>query len=104
MGILPMSVSSVSSLPQQQQELQQQDRAKMALEHMGKMPMLRTEAIPGAAYIGQESDLPPGASVIHLPSHEEILADGRKLMEATLAMERHVHQAAAFAVQQVEGR
>ena len=115
MGILPMRITGVppvsspfpavrSSEIQPQQQEQQQDRARMALEHMGKMPMPRVEAIPGAAYIGQESNLPPDANVIHLPSHEEILADGRKLMEATLAMERHVHQAAAYAVQQVEGR
>jgi len=77
--------------------------------------------IPGVAYIGDVSDISDihagetpathegkmpstRADIIHLPSHEEILADGRKLMDATLAMERHVHQAAAFAVQQVEGR
>ena len=42
-GILP--VSGVSSLGQRknQQEQQQQDRAKMALEHMGKMPMLQED-------------------------------------------------------------
>ena len=61
-------------------------------------------SVPGAAYIGSPDDLPPGAEVIELPSHEDILADPRKLMAATLAMEQHVHHATAYAVHRVEGR
>ena len=60
--------------------------------------------IPGSAYIGNPDDLPAGAEVIELPSHEEILADPGKLMAAALDLERHVHQARAYAVQRVEGR
>ena len=90
------------------------ERGILAMAHcvaagMGAMDF---RCIPGAAYIGHVSDLsdshagktPSTHNVTHLPSHEEILADSRRLMEATLAMEQHVHQAAAFAVQQVEGR
>ncbi|MCE5326370.1 MAG: YgiQ family radical SAM protein [Planctomycetaceae bacterium] len=60
-------------------------------------------AIGGAAFIGNESDIPEGAAVIRLPSHEEMLADPAALMEATLSQERQVHQG-AWAVQSVEGR
>jgi uncharacterized radical SAM protein YgiQ len=60
--------------------------------------------VPGAAWFGSDADLPTGAEVIELPSHEEMLVEPAKLMTATLAMERHVHQASAFAVQRVEGR
>ena len=61
-------------------------------------------SVPGAAYIGNPDDLPPGAEVIELPSHEDMLAEPTKLMTATLAMEEHVHHARAYAVQRVEGR
>jgi uncharacterized radical SAM protein YgiQ len=65
---------------------------------------LRTPSIPGAAYVGSPDDLPPGAKVIELPSHEDMQADPGKLMAATLALEAHVHHADAYAVQRVEGR
>ncbi|MGA2497221.1 MAG: YgiQ family radical SAM protein, partial [Tepidisphaeraceae bacterium] len=70
----------------------------------GGAAVLADPSIPGAAYIGQESALPAGVPVIHLPSHEEMLADPKRLMAATLAMEQHVHHANAFAVQRVEGK
>ncbi len=60
--------------------------------------------VPGAVFVGRPEDIPPGAPVVHLPSHEDILADPGKLMEATLALERQVHQGATWAVQAVEGR
>jgi uncharacterized radical SAM protein YgiQ len=59
---------------------------------------------PGAVFLGQQTDQAPAADVIVLPSHEELLADPTKLMEASLALERHVHRGDAFAVQRVEGR
>jgi len=61
-------------------------------------------SIPGAAFIGHPLRLPAGAPVVDIPSHEEILANPRKLMEATLAMERHVQQAIYYAVHSVEKR
>lgn len=65
---------------------------------------LADPSITGAAYLGAVEDLPAGAKVAHLPSHEDMLVDPAKLMAATLAMEEHVHHANAFAVQRVEGR
>ena len=47
---------------------------------------------------------PPDAPVIRLPSHEEIEADPRKLMEATLTLERQVHSGNSWAYQAVAGR
>ncbi|HEX2974290.1 MAG TPA: YgiQ family radical SAM protein, partial [Tepidisphaeraceae bacterium] len=44
------------------------------------------------------------ANALTLPSHEEILADPRKLMEATLQIEQHVHHANQTAIQPVENR
>jgi uncharacterized radical SAM protein YgiQ len=78
----------------------------VSLEHTGETRVPRFAAIPGAAYIGTATHAFADGSMapIHLPSHEEILADARKLMDATLAMERHVHQANAYAVQHVEDR
>ncbi|MBU1275302.1 MAG: YgiQ family radical SAM protein [Proteobacteria bacterium] len=60
--------------------------------------------IPGTAVAGRLEDLPPGAEVVELPSHQDIASDHPKLMEATLALERQVHQAKAWAVQDVGGR
>ncbi len=60
--------------------------------------------VPGAAYFGDLADLPAGAAIIELPSHEDMLAEPKALMTAALAMEQHVHQATAYAVQRVEGR
>lgn len=76
--------------------LEAADRLRNGLSLLG--------AISGAAWMGGRDDLPPGAAVVELPSHEDLLADPRKLMTATLAMEEHVHHANAYAIQQVEGR
>ena len=65
---------------------------------------LAAASVPGAAYFGSPDDLPPGAEVIELPSHEEMLGDPAKVMAATLALEEHVHHATAYAVHRVEGR
>ena len=48
--------------------------------------------------------IPSDAPVIRLPSHEEIESDPKKLMEATLALERQVHEARSWASQTVAGR
>ncbi len=61
-------------------------------------------SVPGAMYVGDVDDLPPGTEVIELPSHEEITTDPAKLMAATLAMEAHVHHAAAYASHRTDGR
>ncbi len=50
------------------------------------------------------SDGPGEDGIITLPSHEAILGDAKKLMEATLAIERQVHQGAQWAVQESGGR
>ena len=49
------------------------------------------------------TEWPEDMEVLRLPSHEEILADPKKLMTATLLMERQVHNG-AWAVQPVEKR
>jgi uncharacterized radical SAM protein YgiQ len=64
--------------------------------------------IPGTAFAPRRSgpaySLPERERVTRLPSHEEILADPRKLMEATLAVERQVHDGGSWAVQSSGGR
>jgi uncharacterized radical SAM protein YgiQ len=57
------------------------------------------QGIPGTAYATRQVDCPKGDDVCRLPSHEEILADPRELMTATLALERQVHNATSSAVQ-----
>jgi len=61
-------------------------------------------ALPGAAFAANPGDIPPGAEIVELPSHEDILADPRLLITATLALERQAHQNTAFAVQASGGR
>ncbi len=60
--------------------------------------------IPGTVRAGRRDEIPQDAEIVELPSHEAIQADPRKLMEATLAMERQVHGARAWTVQEVGGR
>lgn len=60
--------------------------------------------IPGTAVMGKREDLPPQAEVVDLPSHEAISREPVQLMTATLALERQVHQAKAWAAQKVGGR
>lgn len=55
--------------------------------------------VPGSVYAGTAEDIPRGAPLIELPSHEDILAKPTLLIEATRLLERHVHQDAAWAVQ-----
>ena len=55
--------------------------------------------IRGAAFVGGEGDVPVGAEVVRLPSHEAIAAEPARLMEAALALERQAHNATAWAIQ-----
>ncbi|MBN2309837.1 MAG: radical SAM protein, partial [Candidatus Hydrogenedentes bacterium] len=61
--------------------------------------------VPGTAFAGTAAAAPGGdAPAIELPSHEAILSDPAKLMAATLALERQVHQATAWAYQDCGSR
>lgn len=66
------------------------------------------EGIPGTARMGpaNAADLleAAGRRVMRLPSHEEIAARPSLLLDATLMLERQVHQMRAAAVQPVAGR
>jgi uncharacterized radical SAM protein YgiQ len=73
-------------------------RAEAALEKKSD-PGTALRGIPGTAFIGKEEDLPPGAQVLDLSSYEEILADGRALMPATLALEKQMMGEGLWAVQ-----
>jgi len=55
--------------------------------------------IRGTVFAGGREDIPEGARVVELPTHEEIEADGRQLMEATLAIEAQMHDGETWAVQ-----
>jgi uncharacterized radical SAM protein YgiQ len=61
--------------------------------------------IPGSAFVGDPAaEIPQDAPRIELPSHEAIVEDPRRLMEATLALERQVHQGRAWATQRCGDR
>jgi len=60
--------------------------------------------LPGTAWMGRPEEVPEGAQVVSLPSHESILADPRLLMRATLDLERHVQRADSWALQPVGSR
>lgn len=61
--------------------------------------------IRGSAFAVSSCDALTGEdALIELPSHEDILRDATKLMEATLAIERQVHQGKQWAVQENGGR
>ena len=57
--------------------------------------------IPGTAFVGE---VPSGTECASLPSYEDIKDDPAKLMDATLALERQVHDGASWAVQSSGGR
>jgi len=61
-------------------------------------------SIPGLAVAGGAKDVPEGASIIELPSHEDIQADPKKLIEATLLLEKQVHQNKETVTQSTAGR
>jgi len=60
--------------------------------------------IRGCAHAGDSRLIPPGARVVDLPSHEEILADPALLVQATLAMEEQIHQGALCWARQKTGQ
>lgn len=64
----------------------------------------RPVIVSGAVFAGKPQDIPAGETMVTLPSHEDMLADPKNLMDATLAMERQVHQGRTWAMQSVEGR
>jgi uncharacterized radical SAM protein YgiQ len=56
--------------------------------------------LPGTVWLESgDPALPEEASVTRLPSHEEIVADPRLLMQATIDVERLVHEGRVYAVQ-----
>ncbi|BCS88004.1 YgiQ family radical SAM protein [Pseudodesulfovibrio sediminis] len=60
--------------------------------------------IPGLVVAGSRKDLPEDASILKLPSHEAIVADPKKLIEATVLLERQVHQNKDMVIQETAGR
>lgn len=60
--------------------------------------------VRGIACMGTRDDIPNDAKIVELPSHEAIEADAKKLMTATLMLERHVQEADGWATQQVSNR
>jgi len=82
------------------------DRLRSAKDSAGDRPRtLRAgllRGIPGTAYVlsGREApDAPVLATSQKLPSHEEILADPARLLEATLMLEQQVHRGKVATVQ-----
>ena len=63
---------------------------------------LEPTGIPGTVML--DVPVPEDADCEHLPSHESMLKDPSLLMQATLAMERLVHQGTRWAAQQVGNR
>lgn len=82
-------------------------KADLLVYGMGERPILDIarrlaegkplEGIPGTVYAAASP--PEVEDLITLPSHEEIEQDAARLMEATLALERQVHQGIDWAVQ-----
>ncbi len=66
-------------------------------------PVLR--GVPGTVWVAAGAPaLPAGAEVLTLPAHADVVADPRRLMEATLLLERQVHADGVWATQAVDGR
>ena len=63
------------------------------------------QGIPGTAFAASdESAIPPGAQVVRLPSHEEILEQPFRLVEASLAEEHRIQEGSKWAVQASNNR
>jgi uncharacterized radical SAM protein YgiQ len=60
--------------------------------------------LPGLVTAGGRDDVPDTFPVMELPSHEAILADPGQLIQATILLERQVHQNSHTAVQEAGGR
>ncbi|MBI5881596.1 MAG: YgiQ family radical SAM protein [Elusimicrobia bacterium] len=69
----------------------------------GAKPRDILSGIPGTAFMGSERDIPEGAPVVRVPSHESIVSDPRQLMAATLALEAQT-RSNAWALQEHGGR
>ncbi|MBI5093640.1 MAG: YgiQ family radical SAM protein [Candidatus Hydrogenedentes bacterium] len=83
---------------------------KAASEHARRLSE-SLRGIPGTAFAVSSLEklrgmphVPSEDEIITLPSHDAIAADPAKLMEATLAMERQVHQGKRWATQKSGGR
>jgi uncharacterized radical SAM protein YgiQ len=63
----------------------------------------KLRGMPGTAFMGGLEDLPQDAVCLRLPSYEDILAEPKQLMEATLAMEAQM-RSAGWAIQEHAGR
>ncbi len=61
-------------------------------------------AVPSRDCLESLPDGPTPEAIITLPSHEAIVADPKRLMEATLAIERQVHHGTQWAVQATGSR
>ncbi|MBG0789677.1 MAG: YgiQ family radical SAM protein [Desulfovibrionaceae bacterium] len=60
--------------------------------------------LPGLATAGTLADRPDSFPIMELPSHEAILEDPKQLIDATILLERQVHQNTHAAVQEAGGR
>jgi uncharacterized radical SAM protein YgiQ len=69
-----------------------------------RVPPTLLHGIAGTVYAAAEFTPPADAKVHRLPSHEEIQADPRRLMDATLTLERQVGEGDSWAVQLCEKR
>jgi uncharacterized radical SAM protein YgiQ len=86
-------------------EVAERLRACAGLGEGGREIRRLLQGIGGSVYPGaDERDLPAGVSPLRLPSHEEILADQRQLMKATLMLERQVHEGGRWALQMAQGQ
>jgi len=69
----------------------------------GEEPQSRLAGIAGTVWAGRgdapgENGIPEDAKVVVLPSHQEIEADAKKLMQATLTLEQQVQDGRMWAV------
>lgn len=60
--------------------------------------------IRGTAFMGKAEDRPSTSQTFSLPSHQEMLENPAKLMDATLMLEEQVHSGNKYAVQPVDSR
>lgn len=67
-------------------------------------PPTLLHGLAGTVHVTSEFTPPVDAKVHRLPSHEDVLADPRRLMEATLTLERQVLEGDSWAVQSREKR
>ncbi len=80
------------------------ERALLEIAERLKQGVSAGEGIPGTAFALRKGrfDLPPDA--IRIPSHEDIEADPKQLMTATLAIEQQVHDGATWLYQESGAR